>query len=141
MGFSGCGTRQKGGQGEATVTRSRKDCLIVFYDLILLQPIFHSDFDDLVILWNKCWEKKKTTGMGGEAIFFTGRGGAGRGKAKNLRDGAGRGTPPSPQCGAGRGRGQNLRGGEGPGRGTYCVYQLIEIICCSKGNLNLHCIM
>ena len=26
--------------------------------------------------------------MGGEAIFFTGRGGAGRGKAKNLRDGA-----------------------------------------------------
>ena len=40
--------------------------------------------------------------------------GAGRGKAKNLRDGAGRGTPPSPQCGAGRGRGQNLRGGEGP---------------------------
>jgi len=81
------------------------------------------------------------SGMGGEAIFFTGRGGAGRGKAKNLRDGAGRGTPPSPQCGAGRGRGQNLRGGEGPGRGTCCVYQLIEIICCSKGNLNLHCIM
>ena len=65
--------------------------------------------------------------MDGEAIFFTGRGGAGRGKAKNLRDGAGRGTPPSPQCGA--------------GRGTCCVYQLIEIICCSKGNLNLHCIM
>ena len=27
------------------------------------------------------------------------------------------------------------------GRGTYWVYQLIEIICCSKGNLNLHCIM
>ena len=52
------------------------------------------------------------SGMGGEAIFFTGRGGAGRGKAKNLRDGAGRGTSPSPQCGAGRGRGQNLRGGE-----------------------------
>ena len=24
--------------------------------------------------------------------------------------------------------------------GTYCVYQLIEIICYSKGNLNLHCI-
>ena len=32
--------------------------LVVFYDLILLQPIFHSDFDDLVILWNKCWKKK-----------------------------------------------------------------------------------
>ena len=29
--------------------------------------------------------------MDGEAIFFTGRGGAGRGKAKNLRGGAGRG--------------------------------------------------
>ena len=59
---------------------------------------------------------------GREAIFFTERGRAGRGKAKNLRGGAGRGTPPSPQFGAGRGRGQNLRGGEGPGRGTYCVY-------------------
>ena len=58
-------------------------------------------------------------GMDGEAIFVTGRGGAGRGLAKNLWDGAGRGTPPSPQCGAGRGRGQNLRGGEGLGRGTY----------------------
>ena len=71
-------------------------------------------------------------------LFFS-RGGERQGK--NLRDGAGRGTPPSPQCGAGRGRGQNLRGGEGPGRGTCCVCQLIEIICCSKGNLNLHCIM
>ena len=56
--------RAQGGQGEATVTRSRKDCLIVFYDLILLQPIFHSDFDDLVILWNKCWKKKKIEQMG-----------------------------------------------------------------------------
>ena len=79
-------------------------------------------------------------GMDGEAIFFTGWGGAGRGKAKNLRGGAGRGTPPSPQCGAGRGRGQNLRGEEEPGWGTYCVYQLIEIVCCNKGILNLHCI-
>ena len=26
------------------------------------------------------------------------------------------------------------------GRGTYCVYQLIEIICYCKGNINLHCI-
>ena len=32
--------------------------LLVFYDVILLQLIFHSDFDDLVILWNKCWKKK-----------------------------------------------------------------------------------
>ena len=70
--------------------------------------------------------------MGGEAIFFTGRGGVGRGKAKNLRDGAVRGTPPSPQCGAGRGRGQNLWGEERPGRGTYCMYQLIEIIIAAK---------
>ena len=88
-----------------------------------------------------CPKMDSGPGMDREAIFVTGRGGAGRGLAKNLWDGAGRGTPPSPQCGAGRGRGQNLRGGEGLGRGTYCVYQLIEIICCSKGNLNLHCIM
>ena len=59
----------------------------------------------------------KISGMDGETIFFTGRGGAGRGKAKNLRGGAGRGIPPSPRfggggggegvkiCGAGRGRG------------------------------------
>ena len=55
------------------------------------------------------------SGMGGEAFFFTGRGGAGRGKAKNLRDGALR-EPPLPHnagrggegvkiCGVGRGRG------------------------------------
>ena len=59
--------RAQAGQGEATVTRSRKDCLIVFYELILPQPIFHSDFDDLVILWNKCWKKKIT---GEKSIFF-----------------------------------------------------------------------
>ena len=50
--------------------------------------------------------------------FFT------RGKAKILWGWAGRGgnpLPASPQCGAGRAR-----------RGTYCVYQLIEIICCIK---------
>ena len=55
------------GQGEATVTQSREDWLIVFYDLILLPLIFHSDFDDLVILWNKCWKKKIT---GEKSIFF-----------------------------------------------------------------------
>ena len=76
--------------------------------------------------------------MARETHSKDGRGGAGRGKAKNLRGGAGRGTPPSPQFGAGRGRGQNLRGGEGPGRGTYCMYQLIEIICSRKENINLH---
>ena len=58
--------------------------------------------------------------------------GAGQGLAKNLWGGPGRGTPPSPQCRAGRGRGQNLGGAEAGN--ILCV--LIEIICCSKGNLN-----
>ena len=40
-----------------------------------------------------------------------------------------------------RGRGGKGKGPKSVGRGTYCVYQLIEIICYSKGNLNLHCIM
>ena len=26
----------------------------------MLQLIFHSDFDDLVISWNKCWKKNKS---------------------------------------------------------------------------------
>ena len=38
------------------------------------------------------------TGMDGEAIFFTGRGRAGRGKAKNLWEGAGRGTSEGQNC-------------------------------------------
>ena len=67
------------------------------------------------ILWS--WDP----GMDRETIFFTGRGGPGRGKAKNLWGGVGRGTPPSPQRGAGRGRGQNLQGWEGPGQGTVCT--------------------
>ena len=45
-------------------------------------------------------------GMDGEA-FFTGRGGAGRGKVRNLMGSAG------------RGRGQDLCGGEGLGQETY----------------------
>ena len=28
--------------------------------------------------------------------------------------------------------------GQAPGQGTYCVYQLIEITCYSRGNLDLH---
>ena len=48
--------------------------------------------------------------MDGEAIFFTGRGGAGRELAKNLRGGAGQGTPPSPQCGTPRPAGRVPRG-------------------------------
>ena len=51
-------------------------------------------------------------GMDEEAIFFTGRGGAGKGKAKNLWGGAGQESPPSPQCWAwqgGAGAGNILR--------------------------------
>ena len=53
--------------------------------------------------------------MDGEAIFFTERVGAGRGKAKNLRGGAGNLPLPTVRgrvgeevkiCGAGRGRGR-----------------------------------
>ena len=55
------------------------------------------------------------------SYFFHGGGRAGRGKAKNLRGGAGKESKPA-------------------GQGTYWVYQLIEIICHRKGNLNLHCI-
>ena len=64
--------------------------------------------------------------------------------------GAGQGEEGKGQKSMGRGRAENpllptVRGGAGKGSksaglGTYCVYQLIEIICCSKGNLNLHCI-
>ena len=35
------------------------------------------------------------------------------------------------RCGAGK-------GSKYAGRGTYCVYRLIEIICYSRGNLDLH---
>ena len=60
--------------------------------------------------------------MDGEAIFFTGRGGAGRGKAKILR---GR-EPPLPHSAG--------QGGEGVkicGAGNI-MRVLIEILCCSK---------
>ena len=73
--------------------------------------------------------------MDGEAIFVTGRGGAGRGLAKNLWDGAGRGTPPSPQCGAGRGTPPPR--GEGSPRGgasipvAYCwVLRILSGVIC-----------
>ena len=56
----------------------------------------------------------KYEGQTGEIFFH----GAGRGKAKNLR----------------------CRAGHGPGQGTYCVYQLIEVICYRKGCLDLHCV-
>ena len=55
-------------------------------------------------------------GMGGEAIFFTGRGGAGRGKAKNLRDGAG--NPPFPTMRGGAGKGSKSAGWGGAGAGN-----------------------
>ena len=63
--------------------------------------------------------------MDGEAIFFTGRGGAGKSKAKNLWDGARKGSKLA---------------GPGGARAGNILRVLIEIICCSKGNLNLHCI-
>ena len=56
-------------------------------------------------------------------LFFhrAGRGGEGLGQKSTGQGGAGEGS-------------------KSAGRGTYCVYQLIEIIWCSKGNLSLHCI-
>ena len=45
----------------------------------------------------------------------------------------------------GQGKARSLWGGaeqrsKSVGQGTYCVYKLIEIICYSRGNLDLHCI-
>ena len=70
-------------------------------------------------------------------LFFS-RGGAGRGGARPKFFRAG--NPPFPTVRGGAGKGSKLRGGEGMGWGTYRLYQLIEIICYSKGNLNSHCI-
>ena len=67
-------------------------------------------------------------GWTGKLFFSQGGAGLGRAWPKIYGGGPARGTSPSPQCGAGRGRGQNLRGEEGLGRGTYCIYQLIEIM-------------
>ena len=91
----------------------------------------------------------KLSGMDGEAIFFTGRGGAGRGKAKNLRGGTGRAPPPPHSSGRGR-EGVKICG-VGRGRGgehTACISWLKsyaaakEILICialSKVNLlNIH---
>ena len=63
--------------------------------------------------------------MDGEAIFFTGRGGQ-EGACPKIY---GAGAPPFPTVRGGAGK-----GAKSAGRGTYCVYQLIDIICCSKGN-------
>ena len=73
-------------------------------------------------------------GMDGEAIFFTGRRGA---RPKTY--GTGRGTPPLPTVRGGAGKGSKSAGLGGAGAGNI-LRVLIEIICCSKGNLNLHCI-
>ena len=56
--------------------------------------------------------------MGGEAIFFTGRGGAGKGLAKNVWGGAGRGTPPFPTVRGGAGKGSKSTGWGGAGAGN-----------------------
>ena len=54
--------------------------------------------------------------MDGEAIFVTGRGGAGRGLAKNLWDGAGK--PPFPTVRGGAGKGSKSAGQGGAGAGS-----------------------
>ena len=77
--------------------------------------------------------------MDGEALLFTGQGGAGRSQAKNLfgrRDGE-PSSPPTVRGGAGKGSKSAGLGGAGAGN---ILRVLIEIICCSKGNLKLHCI-
>ena len=78
--------------------------------------------------------------MDGEAIFFTGHGRAGRGKAKHLwRGGGGNPPPPLPTVRDWAGKGSISVGLGGAGAGNI-LRVLIEIMCCSKGNLNLHCI-
>ena len=52
------------------------------------------------------------------------------------RGGAGHGL----KSRGGVGRGGVGKGSKSLGRRTYCVYWVIEIICYSRGNLNLHCI-
>ena len=77
------------------------------------------------------------SGMDGEAIFFTGRGGEGQGQKSMGRGEAG--NPPLPTVRGGAGKGSKSAGlGVAVAGNILCV--LIEIICCSKGNLNLHCI-
>ena len=63
-----------------------------------------------------------------------------RDKVKPFRDGQGRCFS---RGGAGQDKAKKLGGGVGKvskyaGRATYCVYQFIEIICYSRGNLDLH---
>ena len=67
--------------------------------------------------------------MDGDAIFFTGHGGAGRSKAKNLWDRAG--SPPLPTVRGGAAKGSKSAGPGGAGAGNI-LRVLIEIICCSK---------
>ena len=72
--------------------------------------------------WRLLQEPVLSPGMDGEAFFH----GAGQGGARPKSKGVGKGSKS-----AGQG---------GTRQGTYYVYQLIEIICKSKGNLNSHCI-
>ena len=69
-------------------------------------------------------------GMDGEAIFFTGRGGEGQGQKSK---------PPLPTVRGRAGKKSKSAGLGGAGAGNI-LHVLIEIIYCSKGNLNLHCI-
>ena len=68
-------------------------------------------------------------GMGGEAIFFTGRGGETQGKKFTGRGGAG--NPPFPTMRGGAGKGSKSAG-LGGARARNILRVLIEIICCSK---------
>ena len=83
--------------------------------------------------------------MDGEAIFFTGRGGAGRGQAKNLWGWAGRGTTPPRSAGQG-GEGVKICGaGRGwDGEHTTCISWLKSyaaekeiLICIALSEVNL----
>ena len=55
------GGPRMGKEGPLSYNRVKIDllCFTIWYCcLLLLQLIFHSDSDDLVISWNKCWKKK-----------------------------------------------------------------------------------
>ena len=72
-------------------------------------------------------------------LFFSRAEWGGERQGKKSTGQGGVGNPPFPTMRGGAGKGSKSAGRGEAGRGTYCVYQLIEIICCSKGNLNLHC--